>query len=94
MLPELSIQVTDNRIQYRYVSANFKSQHVDIEISAAENSDWLLTTALELDDLLCRLRFNHTHLGTLLIRTSGSAESVLNHDEALSNPTTHEELET
>jgi benzoyl-CoA-dihydrodiol lyase len=94
VLPELSIRVTDNQIQYRYVSANFKSQHVDIEISADENSDWLLTTALELDDLLCRLRFNYPHLGTLLIRTSGSAESVLKHDEALSNPTTHTALET
>ena len=94
VLPELSIRVTDNQIQYRYVSANFKSQHVDIEISAADNSDWLLTTALELDDLLCRLRFNYPHLGTLLIRTSGSAESVLKHDEALSNPTTHTALET
>ncbi|MFQ3315877.1 MAG: benzoyl-CoA-dihydrodiol lyase [Candidatus Poriferisodalaceae bacterium] len=94
VLPELSIRVTDSQIQYRYVSASFKSQHVDIKISAAESSDWLLTTALELDDLLCRLRFNYPHLGTLLIRTSGPAESVLKHDQALNNPTTHAELET
>ena len=44
---------------------------------------WHLRAFRELDDALLDLRFNHPEIGLVLVRTSGDAKAVLEHDEAL-----------
>jgi benzoyl-CoA-dihydrodiol lyase len=44
-------------------------------------SFWPLAVARELEDAILHLRFNEPAIGVLLLRTEGSAEAVLAHDE-------------
>ncbi|WP_158887211.1 2,3-epoxybenzoyl-CoA dihydrolase [Amycolatopsis anabasis] len=44
---------------------------------------WLLAMTRELDDVILRLRTNEPELGTWLLRTEGSADSVLAHEEVV-----------
>jgi benzoyl-CoA-dihydrodiol lyase len=45
---------------------------------------WMLRLFLELEDAICRLRFNEEEIGVWLIRTEGDPDLVAAHDEALS----------
>ena len=75
-------------MQYRYVAADLDRARsvVDLTISADADPAWPLTAARELDDLLCHLRFNEPTLGTIVLRTAGSATDVLVHDDAARRP--------
>jgi benzoyl-CoA-dihydrodiol lyase len=44
---------------------------------------WMLRLFRELDDALCRLRFNEEEIGLLLIKTEGDSARVAAHDAAL-----------
>ncbi len=44
---------------------------------------WALRAYRELDDALLQLRTNHTGLGLVLVRATGDAQTVLDHDAAL-----------
>ena len=48
------------------------------------SATWMLRLFLELEDAICRLRFNEEEIGVWLIRTEGEPDLVAAHDEALS----------
>ena len=52
-------------------------------LAAAGSSLWHLRLARELDDALCRLRFNEPELGVVLLRTAGDPEAVKEADRRL-----------
>jgi benzoyl-CoA-dihydrodiol lyase len=52
-------------------------------IAAAGDQFWPLRAFRELDDALLRLRFNEPEVGTVIIRTTGDPEAVLDVDRAL-----------
>ncbi len=52
-------------------------------IVAAGSSWWPLRAFRELDDALCRLRFNHEDVGLLLVKTRGDREAMLRSDAEL-----------
>ncbi len=95
-LEPLEVERSDSTIAYRYVRAELDRQRrsVDITIQAGADPEWSLRCARELDDLLCNLRFNEPLLGTVCLRTSGSAADVLAHDRSLTEPVGHRQRET
>ena len=52
-------------------------------LAAAGASVWHLRMARELDDALCRLRFNEPELGVILLRTAGDPDAVKEADRRL-----------
>ena len=52
-------------------------------LAAAGASLWHLRMARELDDALCRLRFNEPELGVVLLRTAGDPDAVKEADRRL-----------
>lgn len=94
-LVELSPTRTDTSVSYQYVNAQIDraSRSVALTISASPDAQWPLRCALELDDVLCHLRFNEPEIGTIVLRTRGGAADVLAHDAALVNPSGHGERE-
>ncbi len=93
-LPPLDIEVSDRRIAYRWVDLKLFGRYAELKISADENSAWMLQTARELDDALCRLRFDFPQIGTLILQTEGRVEDVVAHDAQLHSPADHEQHET
>jgi benzoyl-CoA-dihydrodiol lyase len=97
-LEPLGPMITEDggEITYRYVKAviDRDARYASITVEGSSDSNWLLTSARELDDLLCHLRFNESAIGTLVIGTYGDAESVRIHDQTIANPTTHGQSET
>jgi benzoyl-CoA-dihydrodiol lyase len=85
-----------DEIGYRHVAARLDRDRrcVTITVIASSDSDWPITAARELDDLLCHLRFNEPELGTLIVRTEGDPDDVTTHDRSLASPATHAERET
>ena len=62
------------------------SQPVPQSASAAHalgDKFWPLLVAREFEDAILHLRFNEPKIGVLLLRTEGSAQAVLEHDEIL-----------
>ena len=66
----------------------------EVLISASPDPRWPLRAARELDALLCHVRFNEPELGTIVLLTEGSHDSVTVHDRALCQPSDHVETET
>ena len=95
LLPQLEASLDDDIRKYRNVTAeiNRDNRSVNVTVESASDPAWPLRTALELDDLICHLRFNEPSMATLVIRTRGTVEDVLAHDEMLTDPTTHAERE-
>jgi benzoyl-CoA-dihydrodiol lyase len=93
VLGPLDKKITDDAIEYRYVSASMdrRGRAVSITVrgpdgdapSAVDDGFWTLAMARELDDLILDLRTNETELGTWIFRTEGDAERVLAHDRFL-----------
>lgn len=85
--------ISDNRIDYEWVKVNLFDAHAELTVFAAPDSDWLIRTALELDDALCRLRFDYPHLGTLVLRSKGAIDDILHQDSQLNNSITSDQIE-
>ncbi len=96
LLPELNRVMTEDEISYTYVQVHIDrgSRSLRLTITASSEQDWPLRCALELDDVLCHLRFNEPEIGTIVLRSVGSANDVMIHDQALLNPSNHGERET
>ncbi len=96
VLPALDRAVDRDSVTYTHVTAahDRRSRSVDVTVHADGTSSWPLVVALELDDLLCHLRFNEPDVATIVLRTRGSIDDVLTHDGPLAAPTTHGERET
>ena len=84
-LPPLEVKVSEDHIDYNWVKVALFDNHAELKVLVAAHSDWLLRTARELDDVLCRLRFDYPDIGTLILRTEGSLESAVAMDSALSD---------
>jgi benzoyl-CoA-dihydrodiol lyase len=68
------------------VTVQGPSQPAPKSVSAAHalgDAFWPLLVAREFEDALLHLRFNEPKIGVLLLRTEGSAQAVLEHDEFL-----------
>ena len=100
-LEPLTPQVSDAAIEYRHVKATIDSEQRTAELTIrgpagaqpqtieaiheAGCDYWPLAMARELDDLLCRLRFNHETVGLLALKTLGDPEMVLAVDKTLAD---------
>ncbi len=95
-LEPLERAITHTAITYSYVTATLdrSARTVELTISASDDDNWALTTARELDDLLCHLRFNEPVLGTIVLKTVGSAATVLAKSEQLLSGNDHLTRET
>ncbi len=95
-LDPLQRELTADSLTYRWVTVDLDRDGAlaELTIRSAPDEDWALVTARELDDALCHLRFNEPELGTIVLRTTGSAADVLVHDQLLADPTGHEQTET
>jgi benzoyl-CoA-dihydrodiol lyase len=98
-LAPLDPEVGETSIAYRHVSVSIHPAERTAEITIRGPKDaepdtldairdvgcdyWPLAVARELDDALCRLRFNHETIGLLVFRTSGKPEAVLAVDRTL-----------
>jgi benzoyl-CoA-dihydrodiol lyase len=98
-LDPLDPEVTDTAIKYRYVSADLETDQrtAEVTVRGPEGAQpdtaeaiqkagcdyWPLAMSRELDDLLCRLRFNHETIGLLVFKTEGDPEAVLAVDKTL-----------
>lgn len=92
-LSPMAPKITDERWSYEHVSVDFSGSERTAtltvmapgdpgpqtleEIHAAGDSWWALRAFRQLDDAIVRLRFNRGEVGTWLIKTSGSIETVL-----------------
>jgi benzoyl-CoA-dihydrodiol lyase len=98
VLPPLERSVDERGYRYRWVDVAFdRERRVATltvsapeaaprslaEIEAAGASWWPLAMARELDDAILMLRVNEAELGTVLLKTRGSAAAVLANDEAM-----------
>ena len=93
-LSPLRISVQQDSINYTSVSLKLADTHAELTVSVARTSDWLLQTARELDDALCRLRFDFTEIGSLILRTEGLIEDAAALDQELRLSEDNLQLET
>ena len=92
-IPSTRPITSEKYITYEWVKVELFDTHAELKIFVNSNSDWLLRTALELDDVLCRLRFDYPHLGTLLLRTEGSIDDAVLQDSRLTHTSTSDQVE-
>ena len=104
-LKPLDTKRTDKSLEYKHVTVTIDedSRRAEIVVRGPEGEQpqtpeairdagsdyWPLAVARELDDALCRLRFNEATCGLLLIKTQGSCDAVLAVDETLSKHADH-----
>ena len=95
-LPAIDVRVASDAIAGRWVRVGVDRERRCAELSVLAGGDppWPLEAALELDAVLCHLRFNETGLGTLLLSTWGDADDLLAHEQALCDPRSSRERET
>ena len=86
-LSPIEVQITEDRIDYRWVKVTLFGSHAELKVFVNADPEWLLRTALELDDVLCRLRFDYPDIGTLILRTEGSIDNATRLDSALFDST-------
>ena len=98
-LTPLQRQITDGRVSYSHVDIEVDrgrsvatvtvrgpTQPIPATIGAAHalgDKFWPLTVARELEDAILHLRVNEPTINVVLLRTDGSAQAVLAHDDFL-----------
>jgi benzoyl-CoA-dihydrodiol lyase len=95
-LTPLAPEVTAEEIRYRHVTVKLDRSARTAELwirgpreappaqLESQGADlWALRCFRELDDALCRLRFNEPEIGVLVVRTEGNPDHVRAFDEAL-----------
>jgi len=97
-LPALEPEVSDGSIRYRHVAleldpgartatlvVSMPDEIPDVPGDPTElGGDWVpLRLFRELDDAICRLRFNHPRIGLVLVKTRGSHDAVRALDQQL-----------
>jgi benzoyl-CoA-dihydrodiol lyase len=104
-LRPLPAERSENRLAYSQVTVDIDAERRVAEIRvkgpagpqpettaamvAAGCSYWPLAVARELDDALCELRFNHEHIGLVLLKTAGDPEAVRAVDRTLAASASH-----
>jgi benzoyl-CoA-dihydrodiol lyase len=94
VISPLEISLAEDAIGYEWVNLKLSGAYADLTISVADTPIWLLQTARELDDVICRLRFDFPEIGTLVLRTEGSIEDAVSLDRALQRSNENIQLET
>ena len=85
-LPTISSTDDGSTWTYRFITVEIEDRCATLTMrgpdAAPERSadTWSLRAFRELEDALLRLRVNHLEVGLLLLKTAGSAESVLTHE--------------
>ena len=85
-LPPISSKDEENLWNYQFVTVQLDDRVATITVRSsnkapARSADtWAIKMYRELEDALIRLRFNHLKIGVLLIKSQGSIEDVLTHD--------------
>ncbi|HAX06266.1 MAG TPA: benzoyl-CoA-dihydrodiol lyase [Acidimicrobiaceae bacterium] len=92
-LPTIRPEISEERINYEWVKVDLFEAHAELKIFVSSSSNWLLNTALELDDVLCRLRFDYPQIGTVVLRTEGSIADAIGQDSQLIDPSTSHQVE-
>ncbi len=98
-LDPLGPEESEDRLRYRHVEVAFDRGERSAELTvrapdepfpataealrAAGGSLWHLRLARELDDALCRLRFNEAETGVILLRCAGDPDAVREADDRL-----------
>ncbi len=86
-LPALDRTLREGGWFYRYVDVSVEGRVATLLMKGPDAepsrsaSTWALQAFRELDDALLRLRLNHLDVGLLLLRSQGSPDAVLAHDE-------------
>jgi len=93
-LSPMELKISEDRIDYRWVKVRLFDSHAELKVFVDADPEWLLRTALELDDVLCRLRFDYPDIGTLILQTEGSIDSAAHLDAALFDSTINGRTET
>jgi benzoyl-CoA-dihydrodiol lyase len=104
-LPPLNPKITESEIRYRHVTVKLERDrrlaHLTLRapegkqpahpeaIVKAGSDFWALRAFRELDHALLHLRLNESEIGTLLIRTEGDPQAVLEADETLLKHQSH-----
>ena len=85
VLPEIDRTLGDDSIDYEHLQIRLRrdTRHADLMLHVRPEPGWLLSAALQLDDALCHLRFNEPEIATIVLRTLGTTEVALAHDERL-----------
>jgi benzoyl-CoA-dihydrodiol lyase len=96
--PELSPLAGGEKLQYRHVALELDHEtrvaklaihapdaapRTRAEALAQGSSWWILRAMRELDDAICRMRFNHLDIALVLVRCTGSAATLLATDALL-----------
>ncbi len=91
-LNSLDPMVSDMSITYRHIKLEFENDgrlctlniNIPDDLGPKNSADWLpLRIFRELDDALCRLRFNHPECGLVLLKTMGNEQTVRDMDTAV-----------
>ncbi len=92
-LPPLRRQIDDTGYRYRWIEVvlDRAARVATLTVTAPERiasieegaTWWPLAMARELDDAILMLRVNELEIGTILLKTPGSAQAVLNFDAYL-----------
>jgi benzoyl-CoA-dihydrodiol lyase len=99
-LPPLGVKVGENELAYTllHVTVDRKARTATLRLKGPAgpppadaaalrregSGTWMLRLFRELDDTICRLRFNEEEIGLWLIKSEGDPERVVAHDAALS----------
>ncbi|MBI1950128.1 MAG: benzoyl-CoA-dihydrodiol lyase, partial [Acidobacteria bacterium] len=99
-LPPLGVKAGENELAYtllhvgidrRARTATFRLHGPDgrppedaLALRREGSGTWMLRLFRELDDAICRLRFNEEEIGVWLFKTEGDPDLVASHDAALS----------
>jgi benzoyl-CoA-dihydrodiol lyase len=98
-LAPLAVERSEKGAQYKYVTLRLDeaARTATITVAAPDtappaspaelaklgSSAWFIQAMRELDDAILDLRFNHLHIGTVALRTTGDAERMLAWDQFL-----------
>jgi benzoyl-CoA-dihydrodiol lyase len=95
-LGSIAPEVSDDRIQYRHVTLTLDKARrlADLTVRGPEKAPatladvhqsdfWALRAFREIDDALCRLRFDHEEIGLVTVRTKGDQATLLALDDFL-----------
>ncbi|MDG2113265.1 MAG: 2,3-epoxybenzoyl-CoA dihydrolase [Actinomycetota bacterium] len=91
-LPAIQREVTEHSVAYEHVQVDLHpdTRHAELTVTVSPEPQWLLATALQLDDALCHLRFNEPELASVVLRTAGDPAAAATHDARLEAATSGE----
>ncbi|MEC7984664.1 MAG: enoyl-CoA hydratase-related protein [Myxococcota bacterium] len=90
-LPTITSESDESTWTYTHVSVNIEDRMATVTIRGPKEAPsrspetWSLAMFRELEDALLRLRFNHLHIGLIVLKTEGDPKAVLEHEAWLAD---------